>query len=667
MSEKFVLNSRSPVETNVRFERLGSTYRQILGVVVAFLAIFGARLSSFAAETAQVVFFSAPVAVQTEAYSSPSPQAYATGEISEGEYVEIFFRLPQGYCAIKPPKGSFSWVNGKFLRTTNGIDGQIELAPGKKAPARIGGESPEVSSVVQVGLQNRQRVKIIGKTQLADGSVWYKIAPPPGEFRWIKTSDLVSDPVLEQIPEKLTFQSEYLANRKASQEKNFKQDSDASATDSDELNFAEEVYPESSAKSTQEFKREIAELNADTFQAIQKSPRSQEELSLLEKRAEELFDAAPTDDDRFFVQSVYEIVKKAQAAPLQSSASNPFAQGLGYYGENAFQTLIAPGVDGAHYGGSLNNPSSFENFGANSLAQTERFANGQFVGSQFDAAQFSGVPFVDQSNLNAPILWNSPGGFAQGAPNVYGTPRASTRNESASGSRRMEFAFSGSNTPFKSKKREARIVYGSSKPASRTSSSLSKLPTLFPAASQEIVPPSSYNSAYGIGISPIRQNARLLAEAQKKKNEEIVFAQNQKALKDGKESKVEVAQSAPKASSETSKSNDANVASLTSKNESNNSSKIRQTSAFTPVASPTNQGFDAVGTLTELSDVSEGSPRYALNSPSHEGGIVYLVPAEGVSFAPYVGQKVGVKGSSGAVYVENRSQKLVVVGSIFPL
>ncbi|MGN1200396.1 MAG: hypothetical protein ACI4SW_07120, partial [Thermoguttaceae bacterium] len=49
----------------------------------------------------------------------------------------------------------------------------------------------------------------MGEISLEDGSIWYKIAPPPGEFRWIPQDALSAKYDVALLPEKLTRQSQY--------------------------------------------------------------------------------------------------------------------------------------------------------------------------------------------------------------------------------------------------------------------------------------------------------------------------------------------------------------------------------------------------------------------------------------------------------------------------
>ncbi|MBQ8363923.1 MAG: hypothetical protein IJX36_08370, partial [Thermoguttaceae bacterium] len=162
-------------------------------------------------EQNQAVFFSIPVAVDGAIVrSGPSEDAYPTGTVGKNRYVEAYFRSADGWCAIRPPQGSFSWINAKFVRRENDSTGRVVASNGKAAPARVGGATVEESAIVQVGLKNGRQIKILDETRLSDGSTWLKIAPPSGEFRWMRASDLVDDPAIAQLPNKLTFQREFL-------------------------------------------------------------------------------------------------------------------------------------------------------------------------------------------------------------------------------------------------------------------------------------------------------------------------------------------------------------------------------------------------------------------------------------------------------------------------
>lgn len=162
----------------------------------------------------EVVSFSLPINVpEASLYAGPGSNFYVTGKLAQNEQVEIFMRRSDGWCAVRPPQGSFSWINAHFVRRESdriGIITQHETE--KEVPVRVGTDSVVKSSVIQVGLKNGKRVIILGETQLPGGAAWYKIVPPAGEFRWIQDNVLVQDDTIKQLPSKITMTREYLGS-----------------------------------------------------------------------------------------------------------------------------------------------------------------------------------------------------------------------------------------------------------------------------------------------------------------------------------------------------------------------------------------------------------------------------------------------------------------------
>ena len=146
-------------------------------------------------------------------YSSPGEEnAYITGYIKSGDLLEVFLRTPDGWCAVRPPEGSFSWINADFVsQTASDIGTVVSPDPAKEVPVRVGAASILKSSDVQVGLHNGQQVRILGEQTLTGNKTWLKIAPPRGEFRWIPVASLEQDEFLASIPDRLTSYEEMLA------------------------------------------------------------------------------------------------------------------------------------------------------------------------------------------------------------------------------------------------------------------------------------------------------------------------------------------------------------------------------------------------------------------------------------------------------------------------
>lgn len=718
----------------------------------------------------QVVFFSIPVAVDSAVVrSAPSDSAYPAGSVAQNRYVEAYFRDANGWCAIRPPQGSFSWVNAKFVRRESDSVGRVVAANGKAVPARVGGATVEESAIVQVGLKNGRSVKILGETRLPDGSTWLKIAPPAGEFRWLHTSALLADPALAQLPSKLTFQREFLEglarsnaespddaslaasptlenaarserlaqnpqNRRTTQTALFVSPtqnaplSEAESTPAVPETLPASVVAAASANSTQtavpaqttpnaqnaetaspvvseefatQFKMEIARLNADVFQALRQNPPSDAELALLASRAENLFDAAPTDGERFVVQSIYDAIKRAERQNRSTSnekpgfPSSPVSPGRPNFTgvprreRSASQTgevsddapiLVLPDASGEArafppFDGS--NAAGFYNSAQN--AQINDFNN--FDGSD-GIAEFYAPPGFAPSNGSAARFSSARLPSAQADAATEKKPR-------------LAFAFSSGNNPFRSKNKEVRVAPLVPQSGSR-SSGVSKLPPLLPSQKQLIVPPPNYRSN-PLGQTT-RQNGKLVAAkedaAENAATAKVAptkeIAQNKQAEQNAQETTTDAVRwraadslAERSAKSDAASSARSNVASASSVEttapskapkpvgaslpQGQKRAPIRQTGAFEPISSRSSDAFDAYGVLAKLPKAPEGAPQYALTRPVGDRFeiVSYLEAEQGVALEPYVGRKIGVTGTAGSFQKGENAQKLTIVRTIF--
>lgn len=128
--------------------------------------------------------------------SGPGESFYATENLSRGFQVEIYAHENE-FAAIRPPKSSFSWTPAADVRVVSaGIAEVIEDG----AVAWVGSSVDQPAEPrYQVELRRGERLQILGEKRIKEGdaSVWYKIAPPAGEFRWVRLAELTRDPPAE--------------------------------------------------------------------------------------------------------------------------------------------------------------------------------------------------------------------------------------------------------------------------------------------------------------------------------------------------------------------------------------------------------------------------------------------------------------------------------------
>ena len=115
---------------------------------------------------------------------------YATGRLLRGETVEVYRIVDRRWVAIRPPRGSFSWIEADAAEPIQGEDriyrvrrtGTISwIGSAVAAPAQFRW---------QVRLEQGELVRALGEASRVrhparPHQVWLRIEPPAGEFRWL--------------------------------------------------------------------------------------------------------------------------------------------------------------------------------------------------------------------------------------------------------------------------------------------------------------------------------------------------------------------------------------------------------------------------------------------------------------------------------------------------
>src|SRR4051794_24810645 len=83
--------------------------------VAAIASAATLRAAEFSPYRARVIAPSAAVR------SGPGEKFYTTDNLAEGDAVEVY-RERGSWSAIRPPEGSFSWIFGRQLRFSDGVD-----------------------------------------------------------------------------------------------------------------------------------------------------------------------------------------------------------------------------------------------------------------------------------------------------------------------------------------------------------------------------------------------------------------------------------------------------------------------------------------------------------------------------------------------------------------
>ncbi|MEZ6118030.1 MAG: hypothetical protein R3C28_15865 [Pirellulaceae bacterium] len=119
--------------------------------------------------------------------SGPGEKFYETDELPAGSAVEIYKHRDGQWCAIRPPQSSFSLVQAKDVAVTD--NPQVLRVISSNAITRVGSNESDAHNVAYVKLHQGELLSVLDKIILTNNSdesqLWYKVAPPSGEFRWI--------------------------------------------------------------------------------------------------------------------------------------------------------------------------------------------------------------------------------------------------------------------------------------------------------------------------------------------------------------------------------------------------------------------------------------------------------------------------------------------------
>jgi SH3-like domain-containing protein len=127
----------------------------------------------------------------------PGADYYPTATLSKGSTVEVYVETDDGWSGIRPPAGSHNWVQADALYLMPG--GRLAEVAQDATPAWVGSDAVKNEKLLfQTELSKTQSVAILGEAYRGQGDemkLWFRIAPPQGEFRWIKSSMIGKTPI----------------------------------------------------------------------------------------------------------------------------------------------------------------------------------------------------------------------------------------------------------------------------------------------------------------------------------------------------------------------------------------------------------------------------------------------------------------------------------------
>jgi hypothetical protein len=131
---------------------------------------------------------------QAEVWCGPSTsdRMYPTNLLRQGERVEVERELPSGWLVIRPPAGSFSWINNRFVQyISDKYANYVVTHDGHDVPVLIGSSlKTDRPSMMGVKLPRGAQVRVIGRGMTDEEGTWLPIVPPEGEVRYIRTESV---------------------------------------------------------------------------------------------------------------------------------------------------------------------------------------------------------------------------------------------------------------------------------------------------------------------------------------------------------------------------------------------------------------------------------------------------------------------------------------------
>ena len=133
--------------------------------------------------------------VEEKSYArcGPSNEYYRTDPLRHGQALEVYAETDDGWLGIRPPDESFCWVQAETVNLDEANDTGTVVED--RTVAWIGTHLGRARSYRwQVQMAKGEEVTVIGKSEREgpDGpQLWYKVVPPSGEYRWVRSEQVV--------------------------------------------------------------------------------------------------------------------------------------------------------------------------------------------------------------------------------------------------------------------------------------------------------------------------------------------------------------------------------------------------------------------------------------------------------------------------------------------
>ena len=133
---------------------------------------------------------------EVTARCGPGGDYYRTDPLRHGQRLEVYLETDDGWLGVRPPEGSFCWVQADAVAADR--SGKSGSVTEEGTLAWIGTHLGKARKYLwQVQLSKGEEVDILGRAEREgpDGpQTWYRVAPPAGEFRWVHRDQVVDSP-----------------------------------------------------------------------------------------------------------------------------------------------------------------------------------------------------------------------------------------------------------------------------------------------------------------------------------------------------------------------------------------------------------------------------------------------------------------------------------------
>lgn len=129
-------------------------------------------------------------APQAQVWCGPSTSdgLYPTNLLRQGDRVQVERELDSGWLVVRPPAGSFSWINNRFVQyVSSKYANYVVTHDGHDVPVLIG-SSLKMDRPTKIGvkLPRGAQVRVIGRGMTDEEGTWLPIEPPEGEVRYLR-------------------------------------------------------------------------------------------------------------------------------------------------------------------------------------------------------------------------------------------------------------------------------------------------------------------------------------------------------------------------------------------------------------------------------------------------------------------------------------------------